>query len=86
MRGRRECAGRALISELLSEAAAAGVIRNDVAPGELAIYCLHAIAAAVTLPSKTAVLRLVQVTLAGLRSDRRTEAGARKKRRRRKPA
>jgi AcrR family transcriptional regulator len=75
-----------LISELLSEAAAAGLIRTDVAPGELAIYCLHAITAATTLPSRTAVLRLVQITLAGLRPDpRTTEAGARKGRRR-KPA
>ena len=46
--------------------AATGDVRNDVAPGELASYCLHALAAASGLPSKAAVRRLVTVTLAGL--------------------
>jgi AcrR family transcriptional regulator len=55
-----------LIRELLSEGAAAGDIRSDVAPDELASYCLHALAAASSLPSKAAVHRLVAVTLAGL--------------------
>jgi AcrR family transcriptional regulator len=55
------------IRDLLSEAAKAGDVRNDVAPDELAGYCLHALTAASTLPSKAAVLRLVTVTLAGLR-------------------
>jgi hypothetical protein len=45
-------------------------LRNDVAPDELASYCLHALAAASSLPSKTAVRRLVTVTLAGLRPPR----------------
>jgi AcrR family transcriptional regulator len=72
-----------LISDLLREAVASGVIRNDVAPGELAIYCLHAVTAALSLPSRAAVLRLVQVTLAGLRPDpHTTETGARRQRRR----
>lgn len=57
-----------LIRDLLAEAAEAGVIRNDVAPEELANYCLHALAAASDLPSRAAVHRLVTVTLAGLRS------------------
>jgi AcrR family transcriptional regulator len=35
-------------------------------PAELASYCLHALAAAASLPSKAAVHRLVAVTLAGL--------------------
>lgn len=55
-----------LIRDLLAEAATAGVIREDVAPEELASYCLHALAAASGLPSRAAVRRLVTVTLAGL--------------------
>jgi AcrR family transcriptional regulator len=56
-----------LIKDLLSEVAAAGDLRDDVAPDELAAYCVHALGAASSLPSKAAVLRLVRVTLAGLR-------------------
>lgn len=55
-----------LIRDLLTEGAAAGDIRDDVAPDELASYCLHALAAASSLPSKAAVRRLVAVTLAGV--------------------
>jgi AcrR family transcriptional regulator len=55
-----------LIRDLLIEGAETGDIRDDVAPGELASYCLHALAAASSLPSKAAVRRLVMVTLAGL--------------------
>lgn len=56
-----------LIRDALVEAAAAGDVRDDVAPDELTTYCLHALAAASTLPSKAAIHRLVGVTLAGLR-------------------
>ena len=56
-----------LIRDLLAEGAATGDLRNDVAPDELATYCLHALTAASSLPSKAAVRRLVAVTLAGLR-------------------
>jgi AcrR family transcriptional regulator len=56
-----------MFEELLADAARTGVVRNDVSPGELARYCLHALAAASTLPSTSAVRRLVAVTLAGLR-------------------
>jgi AcrR family transcriptional regulator len=59
-----------LIRGLLTEAAKAGDVRNDVAPKELASYCLHALAAASSLPSKIAVRRLVTVILAGLRPPR----------------
>jgi AcrR family transcriptional regulator len=55
-----------LIRDLLMEGAAAGDLRDDVAPDELATYCLHALTAASSLPSKAAVRRLVTVTLAGL--------------------
>jgi AcrR family transcriptional regulator len=58
---------RQLIRNLLAEAAEAGNIRNDVAPEELARYCLHALTAAGGLPSKAGVRRLVAVTLAGMR-------------------
>ena len=56
-----------LLAGLLKEAAESGGVRDDIASGELAIYCLHALAGARTLPSKAAVRRLVDVTLAGLR-------------------
>jgi AcrR family transcriptional regulator len=59
-----------LIEGLLTDAAATGDVRDDMAPGELAAYCLHALAAAGTLPSEAAVKRLVTVTLAGLRPAR----------------
>jgi AcrR family transcriptional regulator len=56
-----------IIRDLLTEAAKSGDVRDDVAPKELASYCLHALAAASSLPSEAAVRRLVTVTLAGLR-------------------
>jgi len=59
------------IRDLLIEGAEAGALRADVAPDELAGYCLHALSAAGDLPSKTAVRRLVMVTLAGLRAPAR---------------
>lgn len=58
---------RDLIGNLLTEAARTGDIRDDVAPSELADYCLQALAAAATLPSAAAVRRLVTVILDGLR-------------------
>ena len=62
---------RQMIRELVTDSAAAGEVRDDVAPEELAGYCLHALAAARSLPSKAAVRRLVAVTLAGLRPETR---------------
>jgi AcrR family transcriptional regulator len=61
---------RQMIRELLTEAAAAGELRDDIAPDELASYCLYSLAAAKSVPSKAAVRRLVAVTLAGLRRPR----------------
>lgn len=58
---------RGVIGELLADGAASGAIRDDVAPDELADYCLHALSAAGGAPSKAAVHRLVMLTLAGLR-------------------
>ncbi len=59
-----------LVKGLLTEVAATGDLRDDVAPDELATYCVHALGAAGSLPSKAAVRRLVTVTLAGLRASR----------------
>ncbi len=58
----------ALFRDLLREVAETGGLREDVAPDELASYCLHALPAAGSLPSEEAARRLVTVTLAGLRS------------------
>ena len=57
-----------LVRSLLAEGVKAGQIRDDVAPAELANYCLFALAAAGSLPSQAAVRRLVTVTLTGLRA------------------
>jgi AcrR family transcriptional regulator len=54
------------LDDLLREGAQRGEVRQDVAPTELARYCLHALTAAGSLPSHAAVRRLVQVTLAGV--------------------
>ncbi|WP_350276420.1 TetR/AcrR family transcriptional regulator [Kribbella sp. HUAS MG21] len=56
----------ALFTDVLRDAAGAGAVRSDVAPGELASYCVHALAAAGHVPSKPAVERLVGVVVAGL--------------------
>jgi AcrR family transcriptional regulator len=61
---------RNLLRDLLREGAEVGSVRGDVPPLELAIYCMHALEAAGSMPSKTAVRRLVSVTLAGLRPPR----------------
>ena len=61
---------RDFIRDLLAEGAKTGSLRKDVAPDELAGYCLHALTAASRLPSRAAVRRLVKVTLAGLRPPR----------------
>jgi AcrR family transcriptional regulator len=58
---------RQFIVGLLTEAARAGDVRDDVTPDELAGYCLHALTAAGTLTSADAVSRLVALTIAGLR-------------------
>jgi AcrR family transcriptional regulator len=57
---------RHMLLDLITSAVVNGDVRNDIAPDELVTYCLHALTAANTLPSKAAVHRLVAVTLAGL--------------------
>ena len=64
--GRAEQHVHDMIRGLLAQAVTTGAVRDDVAPDELAGYCLHALAAAGRLPSKAAVHRLVTLTLAGL--------------------
>ncbi|MDO3634592.1 TetR/AcrR family transcriptional regulator [Mycolicibacterium arseniciresistens] len=59
-----------MVRDLVAEAAEAGELRGDIAPAELATYCLHALTAASALPSKAAVLRLVKLTLSGLTASR----------------
>jgi len=54
------------VENLIAEAAQDGDLRDDVAAGELADYCLHALTAAGTADSPDATHRLVTVTLAGL--------------------
>lgn len=56
-----------LVRDLVADAQETGDVRRDVAPDELVSYCLHALAAAGSLTSKASVLRLVEVTLAGMR-------------------
>lgn len=58
---------RDLVAGLLAESAESGALRADIAPDELASYCLHALTAAGALSNKAAVSRLVEVTLDGLR-------------------
>jgi AcrR family transcriptional regulator len=69
-----------MIRDLLIECTKKGDVRDDVAPDELASYCLHALAAASGLPSKAGVRRLVTVTLAGLVSHGRAAARGRRPR------
>jgi AcrR family transcriptional regulator len=60
---------RRLVADLIAQGARDGDLRNDVAPAELATYCLHALTAAGSLPSQAAVRRLIVVTLDGLRGS-----------------
>jgi len=59
-----------LIRELVVECVKAGKVRDDVAPDELASFCLNALGAASTLRSRPAVRRLVGVTLDGISPPR----------------
>jgi hypothetical protein len=58
---------RGFIRGLLAEGVASGEVRDDVAPDELAGFCLYALGAASGLDSEDAVRRLVLVTVDGLR-------------------
>jgi AcrR family transcriptional regulator len=58
---------RDMLKELITLGVKAGEIRRDVPAEELARYCVHALGAARSLTSRSAIERLVMVTLAGLR-------------------
>ncbi|MGI8616019.1 MAG: TetR/AcrR family transcriptional regulator [Actinomycetota bacterium] len=55
-----------LIRGLVGEGAEAGDLRDDIPPEEIATYCLNALAAAASLPSRVAVRRLVGLTLSAM--------------------
>lgn len=57
------------LQHLIAEGARSGEFRDDVAPAELANFCLHSLTAAAGLPSQDALRRLVAVTMSGLRPD-----------------
>lgn len=57
---------RQQLADLLQDGAVVGTVRSDVAPTELATFCMHALTAAGALGSDAAVHRLVDVTLTGL--------------------
>ncbi len=58
---------RDIVRGLLAEAVRDGDIRDDIAPDELARYCIHALTAAGSASSKAAVDRLVGLTMDALR-------------------
>jgi hypothetical protein len=57
----------ALVRALIEDAAQNGQVRSDVTSGELTTFCLHALSAASTAPSKAATRRLVGLVLDSLR-------------------
>lgn len=57
------------LQHLIAEGARSGDLRDDVAPEELANFCLHSLTAAAGLPSRDAVRRLVAVVISGLKPD-----------------
>lgn len=61
---------RQLVRDLLAEDARNGKVRADVAPEELADYCLHALTAAGACRSRAALSRLVNLVVDALRPPR----------------
>lgn len=59
-----------LMRDLISAAAASGVVRGDISAEELADYCIHALEAALHAASEKAVSRLVTLTLVAMRPGR----------------
>jgi AcrR family transcriptional regulator len=60
---------RTFVQDLVSDAATAGAVRQDMSAAELATYSLHALSAAATLNSRAAIQRLVRITLSGLQPN-----------------
>jgi hypothetical protein len=58
---------REFLRDLIADAATAGAARRDIPADELALYCLHALAAATSLHDPAAIGRLTRATLTGLR-------------------
>ena len=58
-----------MIRDLITEAVAAGSVRDDVPPDELAGYSIHALDAAGHAPSERSVARLVTLTLAAMHRE-----------------
>ena len=56
-----------LVRDLVSDGVEAGRVRDDVPPAELAAFCLHALEAAADAPTRAAVGRLVDLTMAAVR-------------------
>lgn len=56
-----------LVRQLIADASAAGDIRDDITPDELANYSLNALTAAATLTTDAAMHRLVELTLTALK-------------------
>lgn len=59
-----------LLERLIAQAMRDGPVRSDVPPRDLAMYCVHALAASRHLRGPRAVRRLVDVTLDGLAGHR----------------
>lgn len=67
-----------LLAGLLAEGAAAGEVRGDIPPEELALFCLYAMTAATTTSASppAAVGHLIDLTLAGVRPAESNRWGA----------
>jgi hypothetical protein len=64
----------AIFASLLTEAAAAGAVRRDVPPDELAAYCISSLETAGTTATSAGVARLVDVVWSGLATSLRAPA------------
>ncbi|MFN2588822.1 MAG: TetR/AcrR family transcriptional regulator [Actinomycetota bacterium] len=61
---------RQIVRDLIAAATEAGRVRDDVASGELAAFCVQALAAARDARTRAAARRLVRVTMDALRPER----------------
>ncbi|MEV4715048.1 TetR/AcrR family transcriptional regulator [Micromonospora sp. NPDC049374] len=68
----------ALLRELITDAAEAGQVRDDIPADELAAFCQHALSASATVTSDDGLHRLVRLTLTALHAaaDRPTSQQA----------
>ena len=64
---------RGLVRDLIADGAAAGDLRTDTPPDELAAYGLHALTAAAGLTSAEATRRLVVLTLVAMRPTEQSD-------------